>query len=67
VLTHVHVAEKLERAAPGCNGDDFRPLFSVLHEIGYDQRISIECHWQNLVGEVGLAIATLRKQWEEAA
>ena len=65
LLTHVHVAEKQERAAPGRYGEDFRPLFSVLHQIGYDQRVSIECNWQNLVGEVGLAIATLREQWGE--
>jgi sugar phosphate isomerase/epimerase len=64
LLAHVHVAEKRERAAPGRYGEDFRPLFSVLHAVGYDQRVSIECNWQNLVGEVGSAIAVLREQWE---
>jgi sugar phosphate isomerase/epimerase len=65
LLTHVHVAEKQERAAPGRYGEDFRPLFSVLHEVGYDQRVSIECNWQNLAGEVGPAIAVLKEQWGE--
>jgi sugar phosphate isomerase/epimerase len=66
LLAHVHVAEKQERAAPGRYGDDFRPLFSVLQQIGYDQRVSIECNWQSLGSEVGQAIAILRQQWENA-
>ncbi len=64
LIAHVHVAEKRERAAPGTYGADFRPYFSALHQIGYDQRISIECRWQDMPTEVGPAIAFLRKQWE---
>src|SRR5260370_18040834 len=44
LLSHVHVAEKQERAAPGRYGEDFRPSFSALHQAGYHLRISIECN-----------------------
>lgn len=64
LLSHVHVAEKQERAAPGRFGEDFRPYFAALHKGGYDRRISIECNWQHLPAEVGPAIATLREQWQ---
>ena len=63
LLSHVHVAEKQGRAAPGRHGEDFRAYFSALHHAAYDHRISIECNWQNLAGEVGPAIETLREQW----
>jgi sugar phosphate isomerase/epimerase len=63
LLSHVHVAEKQERAAPGRYGEDFRPSFSALHQAGYDRRISIECNWQNFATEVGPAIETLKEQW----
>ena len=63
LLSHVHVAEKQERAAPGRYGEDFRPCFCALHQAGYDHRISIECTWQNLATEVSPAIETIREQW----
>lgn len=63
LLAHVHVAELEGRRAPGVHGEDFRPTFAVLHQAGYDQRISIECRWQDFAAEVGPAIATLREQW----
>jgi sugar phosphate isomerase/epimerase len=67
LLSHVHVAEKRDRAAPGRYGEDFRPYFSALHQAGYDRRISIECNWQNFASEVGPAIETLREQWATSA
>lgn len=66
LLVHVHVAEKRERAAPGRYGEDFRPFFRALKQVHYDQRISIECNWQNFGDEVEPAIKTLREQWEHA-
>ncbi|HLI09353.1 MAG TPA: sugar phosphate isomerase/epimerase family protein [Ktedonobacteraceae bacterium] len=65
-LSHIHVAEKQDRAAPGRHGEDFRPFFATLHQAGYDHRISIECNWQNLADEVAPAIETLREQWISA-
>ncbi len=67
LLSHVHVAEKQDRAAPGRHGEDFRPYFSALYRANYDRRISIECHWQNLAAEVGPAIERLREQWMTVA
>ncbi len=63
LLSHVHVAEQQGRTAPGQHGEDFRPYFSALHRGGYDQRISIECNWHDLISEVDLALAVLREQW----
>ena len=62
-ISHVHVAEKQDRAAPGRYGEDLRPYFSALHQGKYDSRISIECHWQDFANEVGPAIKTVRQQW----
>jgi len=63
LLSHVHVAEKQERAAPGRHREDFRPYFAVLHQASYDRRISIECNWQDLATEVSQGIETLKEQW----
>jgi sugar phosphate isomerase/epimerase len=67
LLSHVHVAEKEGRTAPGQHGEDFRPYFSALHQGGYDQRISIECKWGSMPAEVDLAIQVLRDQWANIA
>lgn len=66
LLSHVHVAEKQGRTAPGYHGEDFRPYFSVLQRGGYDQRISIECNWHDMPSEVELALRVLREQWEQS-
>lgn len=66
-LSHVHVAEVQDRAAPGVHGEDFRPYFSVLRQAGYNQRISIECNWHNISREVEQGIAVLREQWATSA
>lgn len=67
LLAHVHVAEQVERAAPGRHGEDFRPFFAALRRAGYDRRISVECAWRDLAAEVGPAIATLKEQWAASA
>ncbi|MBO0782791.1 MAG: sugar phosphate isomerase/epimerase, partial [Ktedonobacteraceae bacterium] len=64
LIKHVHVAELRDRAAPGYYGEDFRPYFAVLKRGNYDQRISIECNWQDLPAQLGSALATVREQWE---
>ncbi len=66
LISHVHVAEKQDRAAPGHYGEDLRPYFSALHEGNYDLRISIECRWQDFANEVGPAIETVKQQWADA-
>jgi sugar phosphate isomerase/epimerase len=46
LLRHGHIAEKENRTAPGVKGDDFRPFFNVLADIGYTGRLSIEGKWK---------------------
>jgi sugar phosphate isomerase/epimerase len=67
LLSHVHVAEQQGRTAPGQHGEDFRPYFSALKRGGYDQRISIECNWHDLISEVDLALTVLKEQWAAAS
>ncbi len=63
-LVHCHIAEKAERTAPGMAGDDFRPYFAALMQIGYRGGISIEGSWknENLPG----AFKILNEQWNNA-
>jgi sugar phosphate isomerase/epimerase len=65
LISHVHVAEREGRAAPGTHGEDLRPYLRVLAEEGYNRRISIECRWEDFASQLGPAIATLRAQWRD--
>lgn len=62
LLHHVHVAENKDRAAPGVNGDDFRPFFRALKKSGFDGRITIEAVWTKLAEQVEAAMQALRAQ-----
>lgn len=62
LLRHVHIAERDRRTPPGVCGDDFRPYFRVLRQIGYNGPISCECNWTNLKEEAPRAIQTLATQ-----
>lgn len=42
-LRHVHVADN-NRNYPGWGLIDFRPFLEALHEIGYDQTLTLECY-----------------------
>ena len=42
-LRHVHVADN-NRNYPGWGLIDFRPFLESLHEIGYDQTLTLECY-----------------------
>lgn len=64
LLAHGHMAEKEKRTAPGSAGDDFRPFFAVLKQIGYNGCISIEGKWQ--VEELPRAYQVIRQQAREA-
>jgi sugar phosphate isomerase/epimerase len=60
VLAHVEIAEKEDRTVPGVSGDDFRPYFEVLREIGYRGPINMEGKWE--IGQIEKAVATIRRQ-----
>lgn len=64
VLVHCHIAEKEGRTAPGVKGDDFRPYFKALADIGYAGRISIEGSWK--IEQLAAAFAAMRTQAAEA-
>jgi sugar phosphate isomerase/epimerase len=66
VLGHVHCAETNGRGAPGATGEDLRPYFRVLKEIGYSRRISIEAGWKDFAAQLPGAIEELRRQVESA-
>ncbi|MDD8025341.1 MAG: sugar phosphate isomerase/epimerase [Acidobacteriota bacterium] len=65
-LHHCHIAEKERRTPPGTAGDDFRPFLKALRKIGYGGRLSLEGRWDDLPGQVGPAVAALKKQIAEA-
>ena len=65
-LRHVHVAG-IGRRAPITGDHDFLAGYlSVLKQIGYSGRISIEANWDDLPGQAAEARAVLQKAWEEA-
>ncbi len=66
-IHHAHLAEDKDRAAPGINGDDFRPFFRALKQVGYNDRLTIECVWkQSPALEAAAALAALRRQLADA-
>ncbi len=66
-IRHVHVAERDTRLAPGESGSDYRPLFRVLKQAGYDGPISVEAvNFTNLAADGPRAMDYLRSQWEQA-
>lgn len=67
LVTHVHIAEKAERTAPGVAGDDFRKFFQVLQAANYDQGISLECGRFDLKTELEFGLTAVRTQWLSAA
>jgi sugar phosphate isomerase/epimerase len=66
LIAHCHVAEKEGRACPGTAREDFVPHFSALRAAGYDGRISIECRWDDMAGQVRGGVEYLRRQLAEA-
>lgn len=66
-LRHCHIAELSGRTPPGTDGDDFRPYFKALKEIGYRGGISIEGKWsKDPKADLLRAIRTMREQYAEA-
>jgi len=67
-IKHVHLADTRGRVPPGDSGEnDYRPLFSVLKQAGYDGLITVECiGYPNLISAGPRTLAFLKKQWAEA-
>lgn len=62
LIRHVHIAENKDRAAPGVYNEDFTPYFKALKEIDYKGLLSLECRWQNMAEQAGMALLTLQNQ-----
>jgi sugar phosphate isomerase/epimerase len=61
-VVYCEVAEKNGRTPPGVQGEDFKPYFAALKQIGYRDRIMIECRWENVDTQAGPAFEYLRGQ-----
>lgn len=66
LIRHAHVAENKDRAAPGVNGEDFRPFLRALRQTGYNDRLALEPIWTDLPNQIGPALQDLRKQLADA-
>ncbi len=66
LLAHVHCAEGKGRGPLGTVGEDHRPYFRALKDIGYDGRISIEAKWGDQRAQLPAALAELRRQCQTA-
>lgn len=62
LLAHVHVADG-GRKAPGRGGYDYAGFMQRLQGVGYDDRISAECSWDDLAQEAPDALRFMREQW----
>jgi len=66
LIAHVHCAEGVGRGPLGTIGEDQRPYFRALKDIGYTGRVSIEANWKDLPSQLPAAVAELRRQIESA-
>jgi sugar phosphate isomerase/epimerase len=67
-IRHVHVADRVGRAAPGRSGQaDYRPLFAELKRVGYDGRAAVEASGFDDIETAGPGVLKfLKEQWSEA-
>ena len=64
-LVHCHIAENKDRAYPGKNGEDFKPYFRALKQIGFNGVITMECNWTKIEDEASIALQYLQGQLDE--
>jgi len=64
-VIYCEVAEKEGRTPPGVQGDDFRPYFRALKQVGYNDKIMIECRWENVAAQGEMAFQKLRTQIQD--
>jgi sugar phosphate isomerase/epimerase len=66
LIVHAHCAEAVGRAPVGFGGEDHRPYFRALKDVGYKGGVSIEANFDSFQEELPRAVAELRKQIESA-
>ena len=65
VLAHTHTADT-NRSAPGTGTYDHEAFFRACREAGYDERLSIECKWDDFATQVGPALMHLKAAYAAA-
>ena len=67
LVHHIHLADKEGRVGPGRSGkNDYKPVFAVLKEGGYDGMISIESPAFDIAKEGKEVAAYVRSEWDKA-
>jgi len=66
LIVHTHCGEGDGRGPIGTKGEDHRPYFRALKDIGFDGMISIEVKWRDREAQLPGAVAELRRQIEDA-
>jgi sugar phosphate isomerase/epimerase len=61
-LVHCHIAEEKDRAYPGKYGENFKPYFAAMKDIGFTGKIMMECGWKDLAIEAPFALHYLQAQ-----
>jgi len=66
IIAHVHVSDLENRTPPGESGtSDYRPIFHLLKDAGYDKRMSVES--KSFDAESGeRSLQFLKRQWNQA-
>lgn len=59
-LAHTHTADS-GRLAPGTGTYDHAAFLGALKTAGYDDRLSIECKWNDFAAEIGPALVHLKR------
>lgn len=67
-VRHVHLADKEGRVAPGESGkSDYRPIFAMLKNVGYDGMLSVEAPgFGDIAGAGPRVLGYLKEQWNRA-
>ena len=66
LIRHAHLAENKDRAAPGVNGENFRPFLRALRRAGYNDRLALEPIWTDLPNQLAPALREVRRQLADA-
>ena len=64
LMKHVHAADT-GRMYPGSGFYDYPKLLSCLGEIGYDDRISFECWYEDFEKDSISALEFIRESWSK--
>ena len=59
-IRHIHVADT-DRLAPGTGSYPYAEFAHLLHQINYNNRISVECRWTDFAAEATPALQYMRK------